>query len=79
MVYAVKKLWHYLLANKFIFFIDHQDLLYLVTKPCLVRCNTHLMLILMEFDFTIVVREGITHVLIDHMSRIPNGQAHVGV
>ena len=34
MVYAVKKFWHYLLANKFIFFVDHQELLYLVSKPC---------------------------------------------
>ena len=34
MVYAVKKFCHYLLANKFIFFTDHQALLYLVNKPC---------------------------------------------
>ena len=34
MVYAVKKVRHYLLANKFTFSVDHQDLLYLVNKPC---------------------------------------------
>ena len=34
MVYAVKKFRHYLLANKFVFFTDHQALLYLVNKPC---------------------------------------------
>ena len=34
MVYAVKKFRHYLLANQFIFFVDHQALLYLVNKPC---------------------------------------------
>ena len=33
-VYAVKKFRHYLLANKFIFFVDHHALLYLVNKPC---------------------------------------------
>ena len=34
MVYAVKKFRHYLLANKFVFYTDHQALLYLVNKPC---------------------------------------------
>ena len=34
MVYAVKKFWHYLLAKKFKFYVDHQALLYLVNKPC---------------------------------------------
>ena len=32
MVYAVKKFCHYLLANKFVFFVDHQALLYLVKQ-----------------------------------------------
>ena len=34
MIYAVKKFRHYLLANKFVFFVDHQTLMYLVNKPC---------------------------------------------
>ena len=34
MVYVVKKFRHYLLAKQFIFFVDHQALLYLVNKPC---------------------------------------------
>ena len=33
MVYVVKKFRHYLLANKFVFFTDHQALLYLMNKP----------------------------------------------
>ena len=33
MTFAMKKFRHYLLANKFIFFTDHQALLYLVNKP----------------------------------------------
>ena len=32
MVYALKKFQHYLLANTFIFFMDHHDLMYLVNK-----------------------------------------------
>jgi len=33
MIYVVKKFRHYLLGNSFIFFVDHQALLYLVNKP----------------------------------------------
>ena len=65
MVYAIKKFKHYLLANKFMFFVDHQALSYLVNKPCLTNCITKWMLILLEFDFIVTVRKG---VMADHMS-----------
>ena len=58
MVYAVKKFCHYLLANQFVFYVDHQALLYLVNKPCATGRITQWMLILLEFDFTVVVRLG---------------------
>ena len=34
MVFSCKKFRHYLVANHFKFYIDHQALLYLVNKPC---------------------------------------------
>jgi hypothetical protein len=33
MIYAMKKFNHYLLANHFIFFVDHQALVYRVNRP----------------------------------------------
>jgi hypothetical protein len=33
MVYAFHKFRHYLLGNKFIFYVDHMALLYLVQNP----------------------------------------------
>jgi hypothetical protein len=33
MVYALQNFWHYLLGNKFTFFVDHMVLIYLVNKP----------------------------------------------
>jgi hypothetical protein len=33
MVYALHKFWHYLLGNKFTFYVDHMALVYLVNKP----------------------------------------------
>jgi hypothetical protein len=32
MVNALHKFWYYLLGNKFTFYMDHMDLLYLVNK-----------------------------------------------
>jgi hypothetical protein len=33
MIYVMKKIRHYLLANHFIFFMDHQALVYMVNRP----------------------------------------------
>ena len=68
MVYAVKKFRHYLLANKFVFFTDHQALLYLVNKSCNTGRIVRWFIILLEFDFTMVVKKGKTHQRADHLS-----------
>ena len=74
MIYAMKKFRNYLLANKFVFFTDHQALLYLVNKPCNIGCIVRWFLILLEFDFTIVVKKGITHQWANHLSRLLHGK-----
>jgi hypothetical protein len=33
MVFALHKFEHYLLGNKFVFYVDHMALVYLVNKP----------------------------------------------
>ena len=79
MVYAVKKFCHYLLANQFVFFVDHQALLYLVNKPCSTGRLVRQFVILLEFDFTVVVKKGTTNQRADHVSTIPNGEHPIGV
>ena len=79
MVYAVKKYRHYLLSNKFIFFTDHQALLYLVNKPCNTGRIVRWFLILLEFDFILAVKKGIMHQTADHLSRLVNKEAPMGV
>ena len=79
MVFSCKKFRHYLLANHFKFYIDHQALLYLVNKPCTTSRITRWLLLLQEFDFEIVVRKGKQHFMVDHMSRIKNGEPSTGV
>ncbi|MCO5567076.1 hypothetical protein L7F22_020761 [Adiantum nelumboides] len=79
MIYSVKKFRYYLLATKFVFYVDHQALLYLVNKPCATGRISRWLLILLEFDFTVVVRPGKKHLMADHLSRITNGEAPTGV
>ncbi|RXY75167.1 hypothetical protein DD581_32885 [Klebsiella pneumoniae] len=79
MIYAVKKYRHYLLANKFVFFVDHQALLYLDNKPCSTGRIMRWFIILLEFDFTMVVKKGTTHQRADHLSRIISGESSKGV
>ena len=74
MVYAVKKFCHYLLANKFVFFVDHQDLFYLVNKPCSTERIVRWFVTLLKFDFTVAIKKGLMHRRADHMSRIMNGE-----
>ena len=79
MIYAVKKYRNYLLSNKFVFFTNHQALLYLVNKPCNTSRIVRWFLILLEFDFTVIIKKGITHQRADHLSRLINREAPVGV
>ena len=53
MIYAVKKFWHYLSANPFVFYVDP---LYLVNKPCNTGRIVRWFIIFLEFDFTVCVR-----------------------
>jgi hypothetical protein len=36
LIYTIKKFRHYLLGNSFMFFADHQVLIYLVNKPTII-------------------------------------------
>ena len=80
MIYDVKKFCHYLLANQFVFFTDHQALLYLVNKPCNTGQIVRWFIILLEFDFTVVVNKRVTHQRADHLSRLStSGEAPKGI
>ena len=79
MIFVVKKFRHYLLAIKFVFYTDHQALLYLVNKPCNIGQIVRWFLILLEFDFTVVVKKGVTHQRAGHLSRLIMGEGQQGI
>jgi hypothetical protein len=70
MIYVIKKFKHYLLGNNFIFFMDHQALLYLVNKPIVTSQIVRWLLLLHEFDFKVIFKLGQVHFLLDQLSRI---------
>ena len=79
MIYAIMKFKNYLLANKFVFFMDHQALLYLVNKPWNMGQIVRWFLILLEFDFLVIDWPRRTHQRTDHLSCIMIGEAPLGI
>jgi hypothetical protein len=80
MVYDLHKFRHFLLGNKFIFYVDHMALAYLVNKSQVSRKITKwLLLLFLEYEFTIVYKHGRTHVVGDILSRLQDNLEPLGV
>ena len=79
MVFALQKHRHYLLANPFIFYTDHQALKYLVNKPLHHGRICRWLLLFQEFEFEVVVRPGKLNVGHNHLSQIDIGEEQTGV
>ncbi len=65
MVFGLHNFRHYLLGNKFVFYVDHMALVYLVNKPQVLGIIARWLLLFLEHDFTIVYKLGRTHVAAD--------------
>jgi hypothetical protein len=63
MVFSLHKFKHYLLGNKFVFYVDHMALVYLVNKPQVLGGIAKWLLLFLEHDFTVVYNLGIIHVV----------------
>ncbi len=72
MVFGLHKFRHYMLGNKPIFYVNHMALFYLVNKPKVSRKVARWLLLILEYDFTIVYKPGRTHVVTYVFSRLPN-------
>ncbi len=78
MVYVLHKFKHFLLGNKFIFYVDHMALVYLVSKPQVLGRIVRWLLLFLEYEFTLVYKPSTTHV-VDVLSRLPNNSKPLGV
>ena len=79
MVYAVNKFHHYLLSNKFIFYVDHLALQYLVNKPQVSGRLTRWLLLFLEFDFKVIYKPGKTHGVADALSHNEGAKPATGI
>jgi hypothetical protein len=70
MVFALHKFRYYLLGNKFVFYVNHMALVYLVNKPRVLGRITRWLLLFLEYDFTLMYKQGKTHVIVDALSRL---------
>jgi hypothetical protein len=72
MVFSLHKFKHHLLGNKFVFYVDHMALVYLVNKPHVSWKITRWLLLFFEYDFTIVYKPSKTHVVGNALLRLPD-------
>ncbi len=56
MIFALHKFKHYLLGNKFVFYVDNIVLVYLVNKPHVLVRIVRWLLLFLEYDFTTVYK-----------------------
>ena len=70
MIFSVQKFCHYLLGYKFIFYVDHNALKYIINKPQLNGRVARWVLLLQEFNFIIQIRPRKHHANADHLLQI---------
>jgi hypothetical protein len=79
MVYALHKFRHFLLGNKFVFYVDHMALIYLVNKRHVYERIAKWLLLFLEHEFTIIYKPSKTHVVVDVLSKLLNSSKPLGV
>ena len=78
-VFELKKFRHYLLGNKVIIHVDHQAIIYLVSKDQPTGRIARWILLLQEFDYSVIHRPGRQHVVADYLSRLDSWGPPVGI
>ena len=79
LVFSIKEFCHYLLADRFNFYVEHQALLYIVNKSYETGRIVWWFLLLQEFDFKVIVWNETKHQRLDHLSWIESGEPPLGV
>jgi hypothetical protein len=79
MVYALQNFRHYMLNNKFTFYVNHMALVDLVNKPQVFHRLARWLLLFLEYYFKIVYKPGRSHLMVDALNRLPNQTKLVGI
>jgi hypothetical protein len=78
MVYALLKFKHYLLGNRFVFYVDHMVFMYLVNKPQVFCRIVRWLLLFLNYDFKIVYKPNSSHLIAYALNKLPNQVELVG-
>jgi hypothetical protein len=79
MIHAIKKFPRYLLGNNFTLFVDHQALIYLVSKPTIFGRVTQGLLLLQKLNFKVIHKPRKVHFVPNQLSHAKNGKLIIGV
>ncbi len=79
MVDALHKFRHYMLGNRFTFYVDHMALEDLVNKPQVSGKLGKWLLLFLAYDFKIVYKPGRSHLMVDALIRLPNQTKPIGI
>ena len=79
MVYANKKFQYYFLGNKFVFYVDHMAMIYLVNKTDVSGGVVQWLLLYLKFDFTVVYKPSKTHGIADALHWTPTDEPAHGI
>ncbi len=79
MVYALHKFLHYLLGNRFTFYVHRMALVYLVNKPQVSSMLVKWLLLFLEYDFKIVYKPSRSHLMVDALSKLSNQTERVKI
>jgi hypothetical protein len=79
MVYTLHKFKHYLLGNRFTFYVDHVALMDLVNKPQVFSKLARWLLLFLEYNFKIVYKPSGSHLMVNALSTLPNQTKPIGI
>jgi hypothetical protein len=79
MVYALHKFKHYLLGNKFIFYVDHMALLYLVKKLQLLGQIAKWLFLFLEYNLLVVYKPKGFHYVANAFLQLPEVTKNSGI
>lgn len=71
-IYAMNKFWHYIIGCLTFVHTDHTTIRYMMNKPITNARVTRWLLLLQEFDITIVDKPGKENVVANFLSRLVN-------
>ncbi len=79
MVYALHKFKKNLLGTKFVFYVDHMVMVYLVNKSHVLRRITRRLLLFLEYELTLIYKPSKMHVVVDVLSILLDNLEPLGV